>query len=218
MGRTTKLMDGVTKVMSDVTKPGGGQLPTTTCCRDGIARRRVLQGAIGVAGALAAGPAFAEKPEDTPAQIGDLLVTPLGKNPLGPDNVRLNAGPFEVWPMSPDGIPRRGTLENQLHLFRFNPADIAADIRDKCPEGVVALTAICTHSGCPVTDYVQATGVLTCPCHGSQFMPKQGGALVHGPAVRKLPMLAIALKDGKFVVSGPFDGRVGGDFPVTDDH
>lgn len=191
----------------------------TTCCGMQIDRRQLLQSLVVVAGtAVASRASMAATPAEMPPQVGDFLVTPLGKNPLGPDNVRLNAASFEAWPMSPDGTPRRGSNENAMQLYRFNLTEIPAELRDKCPEGVVALTQICTHSGCPANEYDSKTGIITCPCHGSQFFPKEGGKLAHGPAVRKLPMLPLAVKDGKLVVAGNFDGKVGGDFPMGDDH
>ena len=42
----------------------------------------------------------------------------------------------------------------------------------------VALSMQCTHEGCPVNPPVQ--GVMTCPCHGSQF--DLAGHVRHGPA------------------------------------
>jgi Rieske Fe-S protein len=178
-----------------------------------------LQGIVGTAGVAVAGPAFADTPETMPPQVGDFLVTALGKDALDPERVRLNAnGPFEAWPMSPDGVPRRGSPENQLQLFRYAPEDLSPEVAAMAAGGVVALTAICTHAGCPATEFVNASRSLVCPCHGSGFDPKAGGKLLNGPAVRKLPQLKIALKDGKMVVAGGYDGRVGGDTTPGDDH
>jgi Rieske Fe-S protein len=48
----------------------------------------------------------------------------------------------------------------------------------QAPSQYLALSLQCTHMGCPVNTPVQ--GVLTCPCHGSQF--GLGGDVRHGPA------------------------------------
>ena len=45
-----------------------------------------------------------------------------------------------------------------------------------------ALSLLCTHMGCPVNMPVR--GILTCPCHGSQFDLE--GKVLHGPAVYPL--------------------------------
>ena len=188
------------------------------CCGGGVDRRNVLRGIVGAAGVAVAGQAFAAGPDAMPPQMGDFLVTALGKEPLTPERVRLNGGGMEAWPMSPDGVPRRGEVLNQLQLFRYDPAELSAEVRALSADGVVALTAICTHAGCPATEWQAAERNLVCPCHGSRYNPKLGGVVLGGPATRKLPQLKLALKDGKLVVAGEYDGRVGGDTTAGDEH
>ena len=48
----------------------------------------------------------------------------------------------------------------------------------QAPSRYLALSMQCTHMGCPVNTPVQ--GVMTCPCHGSQF--GLDGDVRHGPA------------------------------------
>jgi Rieske Fe-S protein len=55
-----------------------------------------------------------------------------------------------------------------------------------------AFSAICTHQGCTVNSI--ANGVITCPCHGSQYSAVNG-AVIRGPAPRPLPTIAIAVRD-----------------------
>jgi Rieske Fe-S protein len=182
-----------------------------------MARRHVLGAMAGLAGAATLGPASAQAPEEMAPQVGDFLVSALGKEPLSPANIRLSAGPFESWAMSPEGVARRANFENSLHLFRYNPDELSADVRAKSAEGVVALTVICPHAGCGAIEWQGQRGTIACPCHGSRFDPKRGGALVMGPARRKLPQLAVAVKDGKLVVAGGYDGFVGGDENPNED-
>jgi len=73
----------------------------------------------------------------------------------------------------------------------------------------VAYTAICTHSGCEVSDWIADQETLSCPCHDSLFDPKDDARVVDGPAPRVLPALPLKLVDGKLVVGGPFTSRVG---------
>jgi nitrite reductase/ring-hydroxylating ferredoxin subunit len=51
-----------------------------------------------------------------------------------------------------------------------------------------AFSAICTHEGCFVNSV--SNGTINCPCHGSKFSIKDG-SVVHGPATRPLPPMAI---------------------------
>jgi Rieske Fe-S protein len=59
---------------------------------------------------------------------------------------------------------------------------------------VHAFSSICTHQGCPV-DKVSG-GTIQCPCHGSQF-DATTGKVVHGPAGRPLPTVAVTVRDGE---------------------
>jgi Rieske Fe-S protein len=54
-----------------------------------------------------------------------------------------------------------------------------------------AFTAICTHEGCFVNSV--SNGTINCPCHGSKFSI-QDGSVVHGPATRPLPSIAIKVE------------------------
>jgi Rieske Fe-S protein len=58
---------------------------------------------------------------------------------------------------------------------------------------VHAFSAVCTHQGCTVG--VSDAGIA-CPCHGSRFDPDTG-AVVHGPATRPLPPIAVAVRNGE---------------------
>jgi thiosulfate dehydrogenase [quinone] large subunit len=58
--------------------------------------------------------------------------------------------------------------------------------------GVFAYSAVCTHQGCVVA-YDSTSKTLACPCHGAQFDPNNGAAVVAGPAPTPLPKYKVAI-------------------------
>ena len=92
---------------------------------------------------------------------------------------RYKVGPPGEFPV---GSEKRLEKEN-VFLFRD-------------PEGVYAISAVCTHLGCTVS---RSPNGFACPCHGSTFGP--GGKVLGGPAPRPLPWLEISrAADGQLVV------------------
>ena len=73
------------------------------------------------------------------------------------------------------------------------PGRSVAVFRD--PDGVYALSTVCTHLGCIVKQ--SATG-FDCPCHGSRFAPD--GSVIRGPAPKALPWLAVSVAGGAVIV------------------
>lgn len=178
-----------------------------------MARRTVLMGMMGAGAVAVAGPALAQAdPTDTPPAVGDFIVRERGTTPLTVDDIKLGAKPAKGYAMSADGTVRNGGTTRMLLLTRFDDADLTDDGKKVAVQGVTVYTSICTHAGCDATDWESDVKTIACPCHGSHFDPKSNGAVVIGPASRKLPQLPIKIADdGKLVVDGPFDSRIGGD-------
>jgi len=98
---------------------------------------------------------------------------------------------------------------NAIVLLRLDEASLAAETRARAADGVVAYTAICTHNGCDVDDYIADQFALSCSCHESEFDARDAARVVDGPAPRPLPALPLKVVDGLLVVARPFTSRVG---------
>lgn len=106
-------------------------------------------------------------------------------------------------------LPKPGVLPESASRFKVGfPDDFAPDSRRKIEGrpvwlfrdslGFFAISAICTHLGCLVSENPKTEG-FDCPCHGSKFDSK--GAAVSGPAPRGLDWLEMSLAaDGNLMV------------------
>lgn len=63
---------------------------------------------------------------------------------------------------------------------------------------IVALSGICTHAGCSM-DFVPASRLLDCACHGSQF--GEDGHVVRGPARRALRVYTATIANNVITVT-----------------
>jgi thiosulfate dehydrogenase (quinone) large subunit len=57
---------------------------------------------------------------------------------------------------------------------------------------VVAYSRVCTHAGCLV-GYDPNQRILFCPCHGAEYDPARGAAVIGGPAPRPLPEIPVKI-------------------------
>lgn len=143
---------------------------------------------------------------------GDLLIKSgdTSKTPLTSDDIQTGARPAMAWAMDPmDGTVRSGSRLNLVLLLRLDAEKLSPETASRAADGVVAYTAICTHTGCEVDEWLPDEQTLYCPCHSSKFDPKDGARVVDGPAPRVLPALPLMIADGKLVVAKPFTARVG---------
>lgn len=61
-----------------------------------------------------------------------------------------------------------------------------------------AFSSRCTHAGCPVTEIDD--GVISCPCHGSEFSITDG-SVTRAPATSPLSPIAITTDGGRITVA-----------------
>ena len=132
---------------------------------------------------------------------GDLLVAAAGATagqPLNAADIPVGTGVQVV----PEG--KADDTNNNVVIVRL--AEGTGE------DALVAYSAICTHLGCIVYADLDENGNIRCPCHLSQFNPREDADVVGGPAPRALPSLPIAVGgNGQITVAGTFSAPVGPD-------
>jgi rieske iron-sulfur protein len=177
-----------------------------------IGRRAAVK--FGLCFALAPRLAIAQtEPTRERPREGDLLIAvsaAANPEPLKPDDLPLGGNQTMAWPIDPaSNAVRNGSRLNKVLMLRLDPEGFDPETKDHAVEGIVAYSAICTHTGCDVTTWHPERQLLECPCHYSIYNPKEGAKVLSGPAPRRLPALPLKIVDGRLVVSKPFTGRAG---------
>lgn len=106
-------------------------------------------------------------------------------------------------------LPKPAVLPESASRFKIGfPEDLPLDSRHfiekrnvwvfRDTRGFYAVSAICTHLGCILSEKAQGEG-YECPCHGSDF--DEYGRVLSGPAPRGLDWLELSLAaDGRLMV------------------
>ena len=189
---------------------------------EGVSRRGLIAAAAGTAGAGGAAaailPLTALGPSprdlnDTPWKAGLRVVDEDGA-PLRADDLVVGTALTGF----PEGADTR-ELGSPVVVARLRPDELRlpADRRSWAPQGIVAYSRICTHSGCAVSIFRYPTyeeqsspPALQCPCHYSTFDPRRACKVVFGPAGRALPQLPLRIaSSGELVAGGGLSGAVG---------
>jgi len=120
--------------------------------------------------------------------------------------------PLTAYPMDPASrVVRDDSRLNQILLVRLDPSRLNDDTRARSADGIVAYSAVCTHTGCDLWDWQSASSTVKCACHFSEFNLGDSARVVNGPAPRRLPALPVKIVDGAPTVAGNFIGRPGFD-------
>ncbi len=183
--------------------------PRSTDCQ----RRTVLRGAAAglVLAWLTPVRAFAQPAPGPPPAEGDLLVRVDDPNliPIAPDDVPFDGRGMMVWAIAPKGDVVKNFPMHRIIVARLNPASLADATRALAADDLVAYSAICTHNGCEVDEPLGESQTIFCSCHSSTFDPRESGAVIGGPAPRRLPQLPLRQVDGRIVVAGAFTATPG---------
>ncbi len=63
-------------------------------------------------------------------------------------------------------------------------------------QDIVAYSQLCTHMGCPLSNFDPERGTLTCGCHYSTFDLSKGGMMVIGLGTDNLPEIVLEYDEG----------------------
>ena len=144
---------------------------------------------------------------------GDVLVFAFGDKEgqvIAPSDVPLGGPQVFAYPADAGGghVASESRL-NQVMLVRLDPSSLTEETAVRAVDGIVAYSAVCTHEGCDVSDWNEDALQLVCPCHDSEFDPSDNGQATSGPARRRLAALPLEITDGRLMVRGGFQGRIG---------
>ena len=194
--------------------------PHQPCCSDATLERPLRRNLMRAAGTLAitclAGgrmPFAHADDKDVRPQPGNRLVRADAEGattPLRVADIPLNGKPLHAFPYAPAGkVVQNGSRLNKIALIRVDPASLSKETASRAVDGVLAFSAICTHQGCDVTEFLTKENALMCFCHFSKFDVMNLGSVVAGPAPRNLPYLALAVEGGELVVAKEFSSTPG---------
>jgi cytochrome b6-f complex iron-sulfur subunit len=99
--------------------------------------------------------------------------------------------------LAPNVLYEPSPITNAGKPDRYPPDTVTQDQQSGIyivhgPEGLYAMSAVCTHLGC-LTAWKPELGIVACPCHGSKF--RRDGSKIEGPAPRPLVWLKAWLSD-----------------------
>jgi Rieske Fe-S protein len=156
---------------------------------------------------------LAQPPNRMRPQPGDQLVYGDGDfvgELIDPTSIILNQQPVPALARDPDSLLKRdGSRLNRLMITRIDQKKLSERHKENAAEGIVAFSAICTHTGCDITNWDAEKLAMACPCHESMFDIYNGGTVIGGPAPRPLAMLPLNISKGVLTVAASFRGRVG---------
>ena len=115
-----------------------------------------------------------------------LLEGPSRGQALRVENLEVGGTPVLAVPIDVEsGTVRDGSRLNQVRLLRLPEEALDAETARYAAAGVVAYSAVCSHTGCPVSEWNPNARHLVCPCHGDAF--DVFGNVILGPASIPLP-------------------------------
>ncbi|MEI8056623.1 MAG: Rieske 2Fe-2S domain-containing protein [Actinomycetes bacterium] len=149
---------------------------------------------------------------------GSRIVIDVSGQPLRPEDMSVgslvSASPADLNDIQEAEGNQNARAKASIILVRMKPGEIVSEQGEGWSyQGILAFSKICTHVGCPIALYQQRTHHLLCPCHQSTFDLADSGAVVFGPAARRMPQLPITVdNEGYLVAQSDFHEPVGPSF------
>jgi len=99
--------------------------------------------------------------------------------------------------LAPNVLYEPSPIVNAGKPDAYPPGSVTQDLQSGIyvvhgPEGLYAMSAVCTHLGC-LTAWKPELDMVACPCHGSKF--RRDGSKIEGPAPRPLRWLKAWISD-----------------------
>ena len=152
-------------------------------------------------------------PEKEPLKPGDILVYAQGggePKPIRPEELKPGDPFVLAYPMDPKTkVVKSGEAKNTVLVVRYTPDELSPETAQNGVEGIVAYSAVCTHLGCIVSQWVADKKAGLCPCHGGIYDLAHGAKVIAGPPPRPVPQLPLKVEGGVLVAAGEFLGEVG---------
>ena len=105
-------------------------------------------------------------------------------------------------PLIPKAVTSAANTQQVSTIVPNDPASGDPAVVVDLPGGtIVAFDAVCTHAGCTVS-YDSGPRLLVCQCHGAQFDPAHGAAVVAGPAPTPLASIKVQVSSDGGVYAG----------------
>src|SRR5690242_10547755 len=132
-----------------------------------IGRRSLLRGSVPLClGLFAPTLRFGQDdPKSSRPTEGDMFVriSDSSMTPITDTELAIGATQTIAWPFDPvEKVLRNGSRLNQVLLLKLDPEKLSPETRARSANGVVAYTAICTHSGCEVDQWLSGEELLYC--------------------------------------------------------
>jgi len=140
-----------------------------------------------------------------PSLVGTILEscsTNSNSNPVSTSPSSSNFQTIQVTPknnvitLNIDSSSPLSTVGNAA-LLQYSNGNLLVDRSDQ--NTFNALSAICTHQGCLITQYDPSNEHFVCPCHGSAF--NLNGQVVNGPAQRALSKYQTQFNNNQLSIS-----------------
>lgn len=89
--------------------------------------------------------------------------------------------------------------KNTRALVKYNNGNGSILVEHNSDDTYKALSGICTHQSCVVSEFDGSQSVFVCPCHGSQF--DLNGNVKQGPATTRLGTYSTRVENNSLIIT-----------------